>query len=512
VGDLDENKRGFYVDSSSGNGSIGILAANFDLDQCLEENLLEPDDSGMSDMTVALTVMPEEPINDPNGFGDQVEITASSQNTVDLSKIYYTWKIEKSNSGENIPNDDTIWTDITTDMIEKYGSLASANQQGIGQNKLTLVLNLPENLVVSNGESIFYLRAKVVSQEQIGNTSKKASGATIIKVREQQNKINTYSVAVSEGLDLSFMGGDTEPICNDFAGRNRCYVTKNQLIGLKIPNIGNDLSGFSWKINNVPTACNNNISSLCNNPNSGILFFPILGNVGESVNLIATASSKKTGGVVEISRHFVIVEPQLQIISLDINSVWPKLIGFYKDLAGGKYPDYSTKVFETNPGKTINLKASAYSPWNAGQDYAWAIDGEIQNSNQNSLTFTVNKNAGDSYNIGLVSSIAHTEEQNRQVNNLRKALLKNWGILPEDAMEESTATNIQINVEESASFQTATNYEKKHILASLVTNLPENFMFLIKTILTAFMLIFSTGLLFAFIPENVFEKRKDNFG
>jgi hypothetical protein len=245
-----------------------------------------------------------------------------------------------------------------------------------------------------------------------------------------------------------------------------------------------------------------------------MLFFPILGNVGESVDVVARALSKKTGATVEISRHFVIVEPQVQITSLDTSGVWPKLLGFYKDMNGNRYPDYSTQVFETNPGKTITLGAAVYSAWSWGQGFSWSVDGELQNNSgdqsNDKLTIVVDKNSGDSYNVGLISNMTHTAEQDKQANNLRKALLKNWGVAPEDAIDESSSANIQINVIDDSS-QDISSVNKTGIFASLITNLPEQFMFLIKITLTAIMLIFSAGLLFAFIPETIFKNKNESY-
>ncbi len=50
---------------------------------------------------------------------------------------------------------------------------------------------------------------------------------------------------------------------------------------------------------------------------------------------------------------------------------------------------------------------------------------------------------------------------------------------------------------------------KVGIFASLITNMPQQFLFLLKITLTAFTLMFSAGLLFAFMPESFFEKKRE---
>ena len=88
--------------------------------------------------------------------------------------------------------------------------------------------------------------------------------------------------------------------------------------------------------------------------------------------------------------------------------------------------------------------------------------------------------------------------------------MKNWNISPEDsaAMDKTEYADVQINVVGTSSSQTVAKASQTGIFASLVTNLPEQLMFLLKITLTGFMLIFLMGLLFAFIPDSLFEKSK----
>lgn len=508
---VDNGERGFYVDNESNNG---ILTASFDLDMCLEENLIKPEaeQSGVSSMKIELSATPENPINDPEGSGDIVTVAASAQNTANLSNIYYDWKIEKSGDGANIPNDNTAWTDITTDMINKYKSLSQSDKQGVGKKELNFWLNLPENVADPSKEGVFYLRIRVTATEQSGSNSQTSKGAIVIKVREQGKRIATYYTSVSDSGMFGFVGGGSASglMCNDLQGRNNCMVTKNQIIGLKVPNEDNDLSGFSWKVNNVPMACTSNMSSLCGSADSNILFVPILGNVGEVVNVVVTAISKKTGETIELSRRFIIVEPQMQITSGAGSGFWPRLLGYYKDLNGNKYPDYSTKVYETNPGNNVSISATALSSQGfSGQDFSWNVDGVLQDNSSETLSFVVDRPIGDSYNIGLVLNDLHTPEQDKQANNLRRALFDNWEVDPEEYIDNNVSANIEIVVVGTPQ-QASAELKQGGIFAGLAANLPENLMFLLKITLTSFLIIFSMGLIFAFVPESIFEKERKN--
>jgi hypothetical protein len=511
---LTNGTRGFYMENS-----VGVLAADVDLNDCLEENLLVPNDGGASSMQIALAATPDSPINDPDGGGDQVTVVASVQNAENLANLFYNWKVEKSADGKNFPTEDTSWTDITATMIEK-GSLASTDREGIGKDSLNFMLNLPGSLVDPDNKGVFYLRVRATAFENSGAAA--VQGAVIIKAVEQQNQLNVYSVTAKDdgNLSINIGGANGGLLCSDPAGKTRCSVTKNQIMGMKVPNGNGDLSGFSWRVNDVPMTCTSDVSAECSGVGGEEFFFPILGNEGEAVDVTAKAMSK-TKGAIELSRHFVIVAPQVRIISADTISVWPKVLGFYKDLQyydsndpavqnTHKQVDYSTEVFETTSGKTISLQALAYSSWDFGQGYDWTIDGEIQPSSpvNDTLVFPADKSAGDSYTVGLLLKNTHTPQQYKQANNLRKALAKNWNISPEDSVsEENVSTSIQINVlEDSANASLSLN--QSGIFASLITHLPEQTMFLLKITLTAFMLLFSMGLLFALIPESLFEKNQ----
>jgi len=504
---IDAGTRAFYTEEDK---TIGILTADFDLDRCLEENLAIPNDNGASSMKIDLTATPDNPINDPNGSsGDSVTVVASTQNVTDLNSVYYTWKIEKSSNGAAVPNENTEWKDITSDMINNYASLSNTDRQGLAKSSLVFLLNLPADIADPDGNGAFYLRARVTASENSGAGNQTSQGSIIIKVLEQENQVIAYSVIAGNGGDLSLNNGvGTEPICNTQAEQSTCYVTKNKIIGLKIPNNNNDLSGFSWKVNNASMTCDSGVSTTaCSGSDNSVLFMPILGNVGESVDAVVSVISKKTSGTVEITRHFVIVEPQVIINSADVTSAWTKLMGYYKDLDGIRTPDYSSQVFETNPGKTVKFTATVYSSWGQSSSFDWSIDGTSQDNSSNQISFYVDKASGESYNISLTSTATITTEQETQNNNLRKALLKNWGVSPENSVDdEDINTSIQLDVTDSSS-QALLNSDKTGIFASLITNLPEQIMFLIKIILTVFTLMLSTSLLFAFVPESIFERR-----
>jgi len=345
----------------------------------------------------------------------------------------------------------------------------------------------------------FYLKIKVKITGSAADGSQNAEGIIVVRINQQQNEIVVNQVTANNTGMLSTSSG-AAPRCADQIGKATCYVTKNEIIGITIPpNSKSGTAPFTWTINGETIACNSAMSAECANGHT--LFFPILGNVGEAVDVVAKGLDKN-GEVIEVRRHFVIGTTQLQITSLDPSSfcgtqclasgsACPKYLGFYKDLGGFQYPDCSAQVWETTEGKTVTLGTTGQTGFN------WAIDGQIipEYKDQNQIQLVINKAAGESYNIGLSSYLSSANVA--QFGNLRKALYKNWGISPEETIEENQSANIQLDVVYG---QGATNYEQASLGASLITHLPAQAMFVLKISLTSILLLLVTGLLFAFMP------------
>jgi len=496
------NIRGYYTEGTEEN--INILTADFDLDRCLEENLLDPteNEDGIGEMTVNLTATPAAPINATSG-GDTLKVVAGSQNVDNLGAVSYKWTVERSEDGASAPTDDTSWEDITDELIENYGSLKNSDVQGLGKNSLNVLLNLPADDVDPDGEGAFYLKIKVKTTE--GDDS--AWGSIIVKIFQQEHEIVAYSVIAGEDGQLTL---DSNEICTDAASEGVCQVAENKIIGLRIPD-SDDLSGVSWMVNGASMSCPSSASSECSDGN--LLIFPALGNTDEVIVVTASAVSSKTGGTTSITRYFIITEPQIKIVTTNTSNVWPKLMGFYKDLDSNKTADYSSLAMETNTGNTVTLQADTSAAWGYfGQTFEWTVDGSSMDTNENNIAFSADKETGDSYNVTLTMKETYTDENVKKINYLRKALLNYWGIDSSDYDDNAIGTSIDIEVVDTA-YQTALGSEKTGTFASLVTNLPQQFMFLIKISLTSFLVLFALSLIFAVTPETLFEKKKqeENF-
>lgn len=507
-----EGPGGGTCDLSDVSRCTGFLTAEVDLDECLPENLIDPktdeNATGNSKLSLQITSQPANPINDPNGRGDILDVSAANFNSQDAGNLLYDWFVQISRDGSAPPIDTTAWEDITNEM-KTLASFSAADLSGVGKKKLAIKLNLTKELIenqlsdLGSFKDTFYLKIKAKAKGTATDGSQNAEGFIIVKVRFQQNDIKMFSVAANNDAMLSMDDTGVE-LCASAAEKAKCYVTKDEIIGLSVSNNSGTsaLTNFSWTVNGAPVVCDANISEDCILNNSGKVFVPILGNTGEIVEVVMKAIKTNTNEAVEIRRQFLIISPQVLISSGDISTVWPKLLGYYKDLSGNQYPDYSKDVYETAQGATANLVATVYPHSMAESGLEWTIDGETQYdlTGATEVSFPINKLVGSSYDVGLL--VKYKKGSDNQVNNIRKALLKNWKIEAQNVIDEKQNVAIQINILDSGA-QAIASKNMQSGLASLISHLPENLMFLLKIVLTSGGLLLLTSVVFAVMPGSL---------
>ncbi|NTW27629.1 MAG: hypothetical protein HGA36_04850, partial [Candidatus Moranbacteria bacterium] len=233
--DANKNTRGFYID-----GSKGILTAQVDLNDCLEENLLEPDAAGSAALKVQLVASPTNPTNDPSGKGDILNVTSSAANAQDSSGLLYKWSVQKSRDGSTSPIDTTSWIDITKPM-ENVGAFTAADVTGLGKKDLNINLNLQDPERIGSAMSlpyngVFYLRVKLRITGSAADGSQDAEGITEpIRVKQQENQMLVYPAIAKDGgmLEIPTFNRSSQELCSDEQGKIACYVTKNQILGLE---------------------------------------------------------------------------------------------------------------------------------------------------------------------------------------------------------------------------------------------------------------------------------------
>jgi hypothetical protein len=361
------------------------------------------------------------------------------------------------------------------------------------------------------------ITATGASSDAIEKSIQTSIGEVIVRVAQRRDKIEAYTVNASDAGILTT--GDA--FC---VNAKNCYVKKNKIVGLKLSgtNIGSNPAPFSWKVNGNPVTCDDTMSIECSTSNNGkTMFIPILGNVGESVNVVArgvSANSKKNE-FIEITKKFIISKDGLLITTNAYQAALcdsacmgdtgpgtcPKFLGQYNDINDPthKTNDCSKTVWQTNKSQTANVTETVTFLEQPG--FQWEVDGQVV-AQTGDLNLPIEKPVGDTYAITLSPVVS--AEGIQKLKNIALALYKHWKIVPEEAMDESAqkqGTSIQLEVLANPAIAAAKN---NSFMASLVTHLPTQILFLLRISLTAMLLLFVTGLLFAFIPETSFDKKR----
>jgi hypothetical protein len=495
----------YYVETTAGN-SVGIITAKFDLNDCLEDNLIDPLVNPSVKMGVTLSATPEQPKNDPTGDGDEVTVAAAMKNSANTHNLFYDWRVEKSLDGASAPSSMTNWKDITTDMQNEPNTFTEADQKGFDKKNFKFKLNLSNAFLENNGsknsDNIFYLRIRARVGEKEGVNSQNGEGTIVLKVYKITNSIKAYSVTADNEGKLK---ASSNMICTDILDKKVCSVTKNEIIALEIPNTdgSNALENFAWKVNGESVSCKAAMSADCE-VGGNLLFIATTGNEGEAINVEAIAVNKNKNEHITLNKNFKIIAPQVKIDSSDIASAWPKIKGYFKELDGTKTPDYSSTNYQSFSGNTISLKAAFYPSWKEAQaDYVWYLDGEMIADSQNNkeISFPADKEIGENYAVEL--KVSYKPGATDQLNNLRKALYNSWGVSFMDSVEQEDQANIQISIvqndvpdDEAAMGKTTFPWA-----ANILSHIPEQILFSIRILLTGFLLLFVTSMVFSFIPN-----------
>lgn len=508
------NGTGAYTKSIKGY-AVSIPTADFDLNKCLERNLVDPTRGGQAtNMEVTVTATPENPLNDEtlDKGGDSVIAQASLSNAQgNLATTLFNWDVDISDDIQFRSSDTAL--DVT-DELQDLGLLGSV--EGNALDSIALKLDIPRTATLGgrpltsylNGD-IGYLRFKVrVTENFSRGFTRKGKSDVIVKFTSSGKKISAYkNIRVIHGsgsspTKVSLDGANI--ICNDdVLDRNACRVVKNEIIGLKINDSG--LSNFKWTINGSPLTCSRaNVSNDCDAEPNAVNFFPVVGNVGDVYSVSVTANDVVTGNVVTLSRAFHIVEPLVLLKSLDEDTAWQRYLGYYKDITGqatencpgGSCIEYSTTMFEGFSGTTFKFR-SEFIPGFLGGDASrreWRVDGELIAENAPGvIEFPAIKSAPGVYTVNVVAEIL-------QADDIRRALLDIWGVSPFESTEMNLATTAQVVLQEPGIAQGPFQGERKY-LAALISYIPASVLFTFRIVLSAFLLLFTVHLIFNLLQQ-----------
>jgi len=484
------DKRAFYVEYQEvPEVNTGFLTTVFDLNDCLEENLIDPTGGGIGNLDVNVLAAPARANNDSAGIGmgDNIRAQATVSGTDDVSSLYYEWTVEASSDGTKAPLDDK-WIDITN-KLGKHSTI-----KGFGINTFEFKAEFPEDIFMGSNSLVQYIRVKAKVSENSSDQNRIGRGSAIVQLTKSNTNVVPYLVQADEEGKISLRKDSA--ICIEEDEIAECPIVENSIIGMVVPNDDGKLTNFSWRINKESVSCDSKYSSDCKDADSDVMFFPAVGMVGEVFEVEVTFKDTETKMAQTASRKFKIVQPSMNIVSANEDLAWPKQLGVYKDMEGNETPDSSSVLFETNQGNTVAMKASFTPSWIGDYaTYSWDVNGESQAENED-LEFSAESEIGSTYNVSAEAVYAMATDE-EQVSNIRKALYNIWGVSAQDATERYLDSSVQVEVVQ--------NYDemakvKGGVMASLISNLPGEMMFLLRLALTAVLMVIVTGTIFYITP------------
>lgn len=498
--DISNNDSQYYINNSTG----FLTISDFDVDNCLKENLIDPAKAGIGMLTVDLTYSPQNPVNIPisvSNEGDIVTIESSVsmvddiKNPVDSSSFFYNWRLEKNINGTNNP-EDSGWQDITADLSDK------TKTSGIGNSKFSFKLNLNRADIDNLTVDVKYLRAILDVTESTSNLQpRNGRGNVIIPINFSDRSINVYAAGVDNGM--LYLDQNTT-VCNNtqkYPCKDFIPVIKNEILAVKIDKTGTNMDTFKWTYNKENLACEQTFSKACADGN--VAFLPVTGSEGNTFTVEVEAKNGKSGASKLFAKTFVVVKPKIFITSGNIKNIWQKNLGYSKDIKGQNVAHLSGEVFQTVMDTEVTLQAITEPAFirDRGLDniqYAWEINGETNNSNNNKslIGFKATETGGSSYNVDIIASYYQKPE-------IRTALQNIWQITPFESREEKMENSIQIEVlpnNEEDSNNVAAGMQKA-FFANIISDLPQQTMFLLRIFLTTLVLLVTIGIVFSFISE-----------
>jgi hypothetical protein len=493
----DEMKKHSKTGTPGTVNSMQILMRASDINECLEQNLIDPAEGGgtKEKMDIALSYSPDFPMNDSSTDGqdaNRLTINSSITNAVNDGYLNYSWQVYKSDEAN--PDD---WGDPLTKSQLKD----SAQTSGMGADSLSFLLNFPDS-------SAFYLKVKLTVRENVsGNLVREGHSDIVIPVTSATEKIRAFKTVVSTDNTSgnATVGMTSEELCASGDDQALCPVVKDQIIGLEVSS--NTLSDFSWTINGDPFEYSTCFFEGCDlSRETNVAYFPILDETGEQYEVTLTATDISSGKKINLTRTFQVADPEVQITSVSENTCQPVLLGHYIDYDGKEWPDYSENNFQAIAGENITLTANFIGFIPESGNFGWIVDGvEVTKDNASALGYEINDNneltisaaeLGESINVGL-DALYFPDTQTKKMLNAY------WGINYGDFFETEVGNSIDIASVDSLSGGSVSKNttSKNKIMASLFSSTPTYLAFLFRIVLTGLLLLFFSSFILSFFPK-----------
>lgn len=485
------------------NTSVTNIKKSSDINKCLISNMIDPHEGGgiAEKMEVSLDYSPANPINDTSakgnypsgtainelleGEGSEISIRANVINAQHPEFLTYTWQLYQSDD----PNPDS-WGN----QILKEGIPGATQTSGIGLDTFKFKLNFPS---VKK-----FLRAKVTITENVSSSRpREGHGEIVIPVSSTNKKIKVYNTKV-EGEKLKL---ENTQRCDKGFDSTLCRVAKNEIVGLKVENPGNELIDFLWSINGEPLSHQTCFFEGCKeNKQSNIAFFPVIDENGYQYAITISATNQKTGEKINLSKNFEVNDPAVEIISADSQKIQPELLGYYVDNEEKLWEDYSENNFLALADVPLKLKPN-FIGYDISQDYYyWIVDGtRITKDNFEEYGFTLDPDgtltlpgraAGETYTVSVEA--LYTQDPAK-----KKILNEYWGVSLTNFYETTISSTISIEIRDSLPDAGTAMRQEPKIMANMLAAAPSYFLFLLRIILTIFVILIVTRGILSFSPE-----------
>jgi len=468
-----------------------------ELNQCLYDNLISPTEISeeKEKLEIQLSYSPQNPVNStsPNSTdGDMLVIQASVPNAKDENFVKYIWEVY----GSDEPNPESWGNPISKNLL-----LESSNSSGIGLNTFKFRLNFAEDPIPK------YLKVKVTVSENVSGVSQREwHEYIVVPIYSTEDQINVFGTKISEeGDSLTINSDKDKEMCKDGIEKALCPVFKNEIVAVEVND--KSLEDFLWTIDGKPITYPECFFEGCNESSqTNKAFFPVLKNEGEQYAIGFSATNQKTGEKISLNKIFSVEEPKVKISSADETTCAPKLKGYYVDLDGKKWEDYSKINFWALTGYPIKLMAKvnerSISPYKhswyyndipIGVDNVSEIGAGMEiDEKGNEILVLDEKNKDENFSISIGAVYV-------QDDLTKKALKKYWGIGYNEFYEKQIADRMNVDV-----VNTLLEVSKKgnnRILANLSGTLPQYSLFLLRIVLMVFVLLFVSNLIFSIFPE-----------
>jgi hypothetical protein len=213
-----------------------------------------------------------------------------------------------------------------------------------------------------------------------------------------------------------------------------------------------------------------------------------------------------------VVRNFAVVDPYVKIVpakdpatGTDISGVMRKYLGTYVALdpsgcSGESCYDYSDTNFEAIVGTpTIALDEEYHPAWiesEISENAQWTVNGEKLDIGSTASLNMSDAQIGDAFQVSF-------DALYQQRLAARRALYYIWGINQFQTTETILSHSVRVEIlENEAAVSVAKKYQK--FFAAMFTNTPGDVLFMVRIMLTAFLLIFLGGLAYTPASRKIF--------